>query len=82
MLRSGDIAGTVFLFILLKKISPLPPPWININYHNYMADRRKATIAHYSGRLLMNLLIKYFQLLPRGLEGGVGWGGLGGHKWR
>lgn len=74
VLRSGDTAVTVFLFfyfILFYFIPPLPDKHKLPQLHA-AADRRKATIAHYSGRLLMNLLIKYiFNYSQEGLGGGV-----------
>lgn len=57
VLCSGDTAITVFFYLFFFYPSPLDKHILQ-QLHG-MADRRKATIAHYSGKLLMKVLIKY-----------------------
>lgn len=54
VLCSGDTdINCIFFF------NPFPLDKHIFQQLHEMADRRKATIAHYSGRLLMKVLIKY-----------------------
>lgn len=55
VLCSGDTAINCIFFF-----NPLPPPARHILQQLHgPSDRRKATIAHYSRKLLMKVLIKY-----------------------